>query len=78
MPRGFNRYRRLSVCSGIIYTPDSPGKNLEKLEETQKVVEEVVNVAIENEMEEDEIEELVIGLWSGNDPRGFYLEEAEG
>ncbi len=48
------------------------------LEETQKVVEEVVNVAIENEMEEDEIEELVDWALDGNDPREFYLEEAEG
>ena len=57
-----------------------PLKRLEKiskdLSETQKVVEKVVNVAIENEMGETEIEELVDWVWDGNEPEEFYVKEA--
>ena len=52
------------------------GKISKDLEETQKAVEEVVNVAIENEMEEDEIEELVDWALDGNDPGEYFVEEA--
>jgi len=47
-----------------------------ELFETQKAVEEVVRVAIENEMIEDEIEELVDWVLAGNAARDFYVKEA--
>ncbi len=57
-----------------------PLKRLEKvskdLAETQKIVEKVVNVAIENEMGEDEIEKLVDWVWDGNEPEEYFVEEA--
>lgn len=44
--------------------------------ETQKIVEKVVNVAIENEMGTSEIEELIDWVWDGNEPEEFYVKEA--
>jgi ParB-like chromosome segregation protein Spo0J len=50
----------------------------DNLSETQKTVEEVVEVAIEKEMGSGDIEELVDWVLDGNAPGEFYLEEAEG
>ncbi len=46
------------------------------LTETQALVEKVVNVAIENEMGEDEIEELVDWALDGKDPGEYFVKEA--
>lgn len=43
---------------------------------TQKVVEQVVNVAIEKELYREDIKALVDWTLDGNDPNEFYLEEA--
>lgn len=51
------------------------GKVSKDLEEAQKVVEEVVNVAIDNEMSEDEIEELVDWALAGKDPGEYVMQE---
>ncbi len=57
-----------------------PLKRLDKLskdlEETQKIVERVVNVAIANEMWVDEMEKLVDWVWDGNEPEEYFVEEA--
>ncbi len=52
------------------------GKISKDLVETQKTVEEVVNVAIENEMGEEDIEELVDWVLQGNAASDFYIKEA--
>ncbi len=57
--------------------PLIPLKDVSKdLEETQKVVEEVVNIAIEKGMGEEEIEGLVDWVLDGNSPGDYVLEEA--
>jgi ParB-like chromosome segregation protein Spo0J len=44
--------------------------------ETQKLVEEVVNTAIENEIRLDDMDALVEWVLEGNDPGDFYEKEA--
>jgi len=46
------------------------------LSKTQELVEQVVEIATENEMEFEELEELMDWAVAGNDPAEFYEKEA--